>query len=186
MPNQRKVLYTRKSACLQPLRLLMEEQTRRVLVAWALDCAERPLAFFEARVPQEFRPREATLVSRMWAQGESKMPLARRAILSAHAAAGENGKRDPLAEAAARAIGHACATIHAETHALGLVFYWLTAAVWQAEPEQCEQRETEELLWLTEKLIYWRDHIETWNAPWAEFLLREEPNREKLLHERKG
>ena len=186
MPNQRKILYSRKSACIQPIRLLMEEQTHRVLVAWALDCAERPLTFFEARIPQEFRPREAIVVSRMWAQGEIKMPLARRAILRAHTAAGENGKRDPQAEAAASAIGHACATIHAETHALGLVFYWLTAAVRACAPEEREQREQEELLWLTERLIYWRDHIEEWNAPWTEFLLREEPNREKLLHEKKG
>jgi len=186
MPNQRKILYSRKSACIQPLRLLMEEQTHRVLAAWALDCAARPLAFFEERVPQEFRPREAIVVSRMWAQGEIKMPLAKRAILRAHAAAGEAGRRNPQAEAAARAVGHACATIHAETHALGLVFYWLTAAVRSAEPDAREQRETEELVWLTERLLFWRDNIDSWNAPWAAFLLREAPNKEKLLHEKKG
>ena len=59
MPKQRKILYSRDSACIQPLRLLMEEQTHRVLVAWALDCAERPLAFFQERIPDELRPREA-------------------------------------------------------------------------------------------------------------------------------
>lgn len=186
MPNQRKVLYSRKSECIQPLRLLMEEQTHRVLVAWALDCAKRPLAFFETRIPLDYRPREAIVVSRMWAQGEIKMPLARRAILRAHAAAGEAGKREPLAEAAARAVGHACATIHAETHALGLVFYWLTAAVRACAPEEREQRESEELLWFTERLIYWRDNIDEWNAPWTDFLLADAPNKEKLLHEKKG
>jgi hypothetical protein len=186
MPRQRKILYSRESACILPLRLLMEEQTHRVLVAWALDCAARPLAFFEERVSAELRPREAIIISRMWAQGEIKMPLARRAILQAHAAAGEAGKRDPLVEAAARAVGHACATIHTETHALGLVFYWLTAAVRECAPEEREQCESEALQWFTERLLYWRDHIEEWNAPWAEFLLREAPNKEKLLHEKKG
>lgn len=164
----------------------MEEQTRRVLVAWALDCAARPLAFFEEHIPTELRPREAIVVSRMWAQGQIKMPLVRSVILQAHAAAGEAGKRDPLAEAAARAVGHACATVHAETHALGLVFYWLTAVVRQCTPKERETRESEELQWFAEQLLYWRDHIDSWNAPWAEFLLRAAPNKEKLLHERKG
>lgn len=186
MAYHRKILYSRESECIQPLRQLMEEQTHRVLVAWALDCAARPLAFFEERIPADLRPREAIFVGRMWAQGESKMPLARRAILQAHSAAGEAGKRDPLAEAAARAVGHACASIHTETHALGLVFYWLTAVVRNCAPEERERRESEELLWLSERLLYWRDHIEDWNAPWAAFLLREAPNREKLLHEKKG
>jgi len=186
MPYQRKILYSRNSACIQPLRLLMEEQTPRVLVAWALDCAARPLAFFEARIPAELRPREAIELGRMWAQGEIKMPLAKRAILQAHAAAGEAGEHDPLAEAAARAVGHACACVHTETHALGLVFYWLTAAVRQSAPEEREQRENAELLWLTERLLYWSNHIDAWNAPWAAFLLRDEPNREKRLHEQKG
>jgi hypothetical protein len=125
-------------------------------------------------------------MSRMWAQGAIKMPLARRAILQAHAAAGETGEHDPFAEAAAKAVGHACACVHTETHALGLVFYWLTAAVRQSAPEEREQRERAELLWFSERLLYWRDHIDTWNAPWAAFLLRDEPNREKLLHERNG
>jgi hypothetical protein len=66
------------------------------------------------------------------------------------------------------------------------LFYWLTAVVRGCAPEEQEQRENEELQWLTERLIYWRDHIESWNAPWAAFLLREEPNKEKLLHEKKG
>ena len=95
MVRQRKVLYSRNSACIQPLRLLMEEQTHRVLAAWALDCAARPLAFFEERIPAELRPREAIELSRMWARGAIKMPLARRIILQAHAAAGEAGEHDP-------------------------------------------------------------------------------------------
>ncbi|HML68065.1 MAG TPA: hypothetical protein PKA81_06660 [Clostridia bacterium] len=186
MPGQRKILYSRKSACIEPLRLLIEEQTHRTLVAWALECASRPLAFFEGRVACELRPREAVNRTYLWAQGEIKMPEARRAILAAHKAAGEAGRIDLCAEAAARAVGHACATVHAATHALGLVFYWLTAVARNTAPEQRDLREQEELAWLTERLLYWQDHIENWNAPWAAFLLREAPNQEKLLHERKG
>lgn len=186
MAYQRKILYSRQSACIEPLRRLMEEQTHRTLVAWALDCAARPLAFFEERVAGELRPREAVNLSRLWAQGKIKMPQARRAILSAHAAAGEAGETDACAEAAARAVGHACATVHTETHALGLVFYWLTAAVRDAAPEKRDQREREELAWLRERLLFWQAHLEDWNAPWAEFLLRDVPNREKLLREKRG
>ena len=186
MAYQRKILYSRQSACIEPLRRLIEAQTHRTLVAWALDCAARPLAFFECRVPGESRPRDAIGMTRLWAQGEIKMPLARRAILAAHAAAGEIAQTDALAEAAARAVGHACATVHAETHALGLVFYWLTAAVRDTAQDLRDQREGEELAWLTERLLFWRENVELWNAPWADFLLRDAPNREKLLHEKRG
>ncbi len=186
MAYQRKILYSRQSACIEPLRLLMEEQTHSTLVAWALDCAARPLAFFEGRVAGELRPREAVNVARLWAQGEIKMPEARRAILSAHTAAGEAGEEDALAEAAARAVGHACATVHTETHALGLVFYWLTAAVRGVEENERERREAQELAWLYERLLFWQEHLAEWNAPWAAFLQRDIPNREKLLHEKRG
>ena len=184
MKTRRKLLYTRESECIQPLRALMEQQTHRALVAWALDCAARPLAFFEERVKYELRPREAIQISKMWARGTIKMPTARHAILAAHRAAGEAGAADPLAEASARAVGHACATIHAETHALGLAYYWLTAVHRAAEPEEAEQRVQEELIFLMERLAWWEEHIESWGAPWASFLLRNAPNKEKIRHEK--
>ncbi|MEA4869531.1 MAG: hypothetical protein VB062_02700 [Christensenella sp.] len=184
MARQRKILFTRESECIQPLRQLIERQTHRTLVAWALDCAARPLAFFEERIPKEVRPREAMEISRLWARGEVKMPFARRAILAAHRAAGEAGAIDPRAEAAARAVGHACATIHAETHALGLVFYWLSALFRSAEPEDADRKIQSELRFLTERLLWWEQNPSEWDAPWAVFLRKDMPNKERLRHER--
>lgn len=184
MTTPRKLLYTRGSECIQPLRALVERQTHRALVAWALECAKRPLAFFEERVLQDLRPREALARSAAWARGEIKMPAARNAILAAHRAAGEARAADQAAEAAARAVGHACATVHAETHALGLAYYWLTAVHRASEPDRAEARAEEETAYLLERLCWWEGHIESWDAPWAAFLLRDVPNKEKIKSEK--
>lgn len=94
---------------------------------WALDCAQIPLEHFELKYPNETRLRTCLEVSKSWARGEIKMPLARRAILNAHAVAKEID--DPEYDALCHAIGHAGATVHAKCHAIGLPMYELTAIV---------------------------------------------------------
>jgi hypothetical protein len=53
----------------------------------AADCAERVLALFESRAPNDDRPRKAIDAARAWARGEIRVSAARTAALSAHAAA---------------------------------------------------------------------------------------------------
>ena len=45
----KKLLVTRESACLQPIRELIEKQKHRTLVSWTIECAEHILPIFEEK-----------------------------------------------------------------------------------------------------------------------------------------
>ena len=96
----------------------------RLLAAWAGDCAERVLPFFENHGPDE-RPRHAVATARAWAGGSIKVGAAQKAAVASHAAAREASH--PAAVAAARAAGHAAATAHCADHSLGAAHYALKA-----------------------------------------------------------
>ena len=180
----RKILFSRDSACIQPIRELIENQKHRTLALWAVDCAMPVLDFFQARYPEEKRPYEAIEAAKAWMRGDIKMPAAKKAIHAAHHAAAE-ALSDPAACVAARAIGHAAATVHVETHALGLVFYGLTAFVLDASPEDADRIVAEECKRYYDRLLYWQTHIDDTERKWAPFLMREDvPNKEKLLRQK--
>ncbi|MFT4279778.1 putative immunity protein, partial [Microbacterium sp.] len=48
----------------------LSEADRRLVAAWAADCAERVLPLFEAEAPDDDRPRDAIFRSRAFARGE--------------------------------------------------------------------------------------------------------------------
>lgn len=180
----KKLLFSRESECIQPLRSLVEEQTHKTLVLWALDCAPRFLAIFEKYCPNDTRPRELIDIAKLWAKGEVKMPVAKKAIHAAHQAAAGAGAF-PSAQAAARAVGHAAATIHVETHALGIVFYGLTALVYEEDPEDIGAFAAKECDWFYEKLQYWAANYDKVDTTWAPFLMKETmPNKEALLRKK--
>jgi len=89
---------------------------RRAQAAWAADCTERVLPYFEEAFPDDDRPRKAIEAARAWARGEIRVGEARTAALAAHAAA-RFAAEHPSACAAARAAGHAAATAHMVGHA---------------------------------------------------------------------
>ncbi|MFE3110715.1 putative immunity protein [Kitasatospora indigofera] len=93
--------------------VIISEEDRRQLGAWAADCAERVLHLFEADAPADTRPREAIEGIRSYARGEIPRGPLRPLAHAALAAAREAGA--PAATAAARAAGYAAATpyIHA-------------------------------------------------------------------------
>lgn len=185
----RKVLFSRESECIQPIRSLIEKQTHKTLVLWALDCARRFLDIFEKDFPDETRPRRMIDIAKLWAKGEVKMPVAKKVIHEAHNAA-TDAEGYPAAQAAARAIGHAAGTIHVETHALGMVFYGLTALVYAEKPENFDDFVNKECDWFLERLKYWETNYDKVETDWATFLLDENrPNKEAMLRkklERKG
>jgi len=91
---------------------------RRAQAAWAADCAERVLPYFEEAFPDDDRPRKTIEAARAWARGEIRVGEARAAALGAHAAARDAAAAGhPSACAAARAAGHAAATAHMVGHA---------------------------------------------------------------------
>lgn len=94
--------------------LTLTDDDRRLVGAWAADCAERVLALFEANAAADVRPRDAIEGVRAFAAGGRRTARLRGLALAALAAAREIG--DPAAAAAARAAGIAASTAY--THAL--------------------------------------------------------------------
>ena len=169
--NGYQLLFSRDSECLQDLIRLIEKQKHRTLVRWALDCAQEPLALFEMKYPDDPRPRKALALCEAWARGIIKMQAAKRAILDAHAVAKEIDDKEYIA--ISHAIGHAGATVHVEAHALGLVFYELTALVRHVGLEKCDLAVIKKIDYYSERLLYWQENIATLDVSWAKFLLDE-------------
>lgn len=85
--------------------------------------AERVLFVFEKERPNDNRPRRAIEAIKAWAQGKRILGMkeVRKLSLDSHAAARE--AKSDAAKFAARAAGHAIATWHVPTHALGAFGY---------------------------------------------------------------
>jgi len=104
----------------------LTEADRRVVAAWAADCAERVLGLFEADAPGDSRPREAIARARAFARGESSIAdEIRRRFMNGGAA---HEASAPAAVAAARAAGQAAAVPHMGAHALGAAAFAAKAA----------------------------------------------------------
>jgi Imm-5 like putative immunity protein len=80
----------------EPGRLTLGEADRRTLAVWAADCAERTLPLFEARAPNDRRPRDAIDGLRAFARGEMRIGKARVLSAAAHAAGGASAIRPRL------------------------------------------------------------------------------------------
>jgi len=123
-----------------------DKQDQRLMAAWAADCVERVLPFFEKAYPQDDRPRKAIQACRTWVQtGVFKMAEIRGASLAAHAAA-RQAKENHAAAFAARAAGQAVATAHVPQHAFGGAYYALKAIA-AADPVHAERNVAKEHNW---------------------------------------
>lgn len=177
------ILFSHDSRCLQELLGLIRLQSHRTLVMWALDCAKMPLIQFEAKYPDELRPGICLNMCEAWARGKIKMPAAKRAILDSHAAAKEI--HDEEYGALCHAIGHAGATVHVETHAIGLPMYELTSIVLKYGKNDFHEPVAEKIEYYKERMIYWHENTDKLKLDWASFLLDDSrPNKEKLLLEK--
>lgn len=111
-----------------PIATLVSKSDHKVLGMWAADCAERVLPLFEARYPNDDRPRKAIAALREWVRtGVFTMAGVRSSSLAAHAAARVVKEWDDAARSAARSAGQAIATAHVARHALGAAVYAATA-----------------------------------------------------------
>jgi hypothetical protein len=136
-----------------PMETLVKETDQRTLAAWAIDCAERVLPFFEDKFPEDPRPRDALATLRAWiATGEFHMAVIRSASLASHAAARDAGEDTP-ARSAARAAGQAVATAHVPSHSRGAAIY-AQQAVWRAaDPGNGEAAVAKEREWQYRHLL---------------------------------
>ncbi len=170
----RRLLVTRDSECLKPLRDLITRQKRRTLVLWALECGRESLNLFESLHPDDTRPREALRSAEEWAAGRIKMPLAKRAAETAHHAANDAGD-DHIARAAARAIGHVVGTVHTPGHAIGVAMYQITALLFASPRGDWASVMENSCKLYCQRLLYWERHVDDEERDWAGFLLRDHP-----------
>lgn len=183
LKKRSQILFSRDSLCLQALLEQISLQSHRVLVEWAFICVERPLEILDRHLPGDRRPRTAVELCRQWAAGEVKMPVAKKALLAAHQAAKTAGPEDA---ALCHAVGQACATVHVETHAIGLPIYELTALVRSIGLDACRAPVEQRVGEYTDCLRCCRELDRTNPKPWAAFLLDDSrPNKERLLAEKR-
>jgi hypothetical protein len=104
----------------------LSEEDRRIVAAWAADCAERVLALFESEAPTDDRPRDAIARARGFARGDlDTAGEIRRRFVAGRAA---QAVSSPAAVAAARAAAQAAAVAHMGAHALGAAAYAANSA----------------------------------------------------------
>ena len=104
----------------------LSEADRRLVAAWAADCAERVLGLFESEAQNDDRPRALIDRTRAFARGELRTADEIRRRFSGGVAAGD--VKSAAAAAAARAAGQAVAVCHMGAHALGAAAYAVKAA----------------------------------------------------------
>ncbi|WEG08908.1 hypothetical protein PU630_16960 [Microbacterium horticulturae] len=104
----------------------LSEADRRIVAAWAADCAERVLPLFEAEAPDDDRARDAIARARAFSRGElGAAEEIRRRFVAGRAAA---SAQTPAGVAAARAAAQASGVAHMGAHALGAAAYAAKAA----------------------------------------------------------
>jgi hypothetical protein len=127
----------------------LTDEHHRLLAAWALECAEHVLHFFEEVRPDDPRPREALELGHGWIRGEVGMMDARQAAFAANAAG--RGLPDP-ARFAALSVGQAAAVPHVAAHDLGAAAYAIRSAQAAAPFGQEEDARLRELEWQRERI----------------------------------
>ncbi len=121
----------------------LSEADRRIVAAWAADCAARVLPLFEAEAPEDDRPRDAIARTRAFARGRlGAAEEIRRRFVAARAAHGVSAP----AAAAARAAAQAASVAHMGAHALGAAAYAAKAAG-LAAADRSEARIRKEIRW---------------------------------------
>ncbi|GAB3797525.1 hypothetical protein GCM10028798_08900 [Humibacter antri] len=125
----------------------LSETDRRIVAAWAADCAERVLPLFEAETDDD-RVRDAIERARAFSRGElGAAEEIRRRFVAGRAA---QSATTPAAKAAARAAAQASGVAHMGAHALGAAAYAARATA-LAHPERPDATD-DEIRWQLEHL----------------------------------
>lgn len=123
MPKLRKMLGNADSPYILSLMHLIETQSVQTIAGWCTAYAEKQiLPIYEKSYPADSRPADALEAFQGYIGGTVKLPEVKKAVANANAAAKE-AEGNPAAQAAARAVGQAAASIYTPTHSLGMAFY---------------------------------------------------------------
>lgn len=182
LQRKNQILFSRQSACLQPLLAQIRLQSHRTLVLWAFACVKQPLARLKEHMPQELRPAKAVELCQLWAMGKVKMPVAKQALLQAHQVAKEIESPEDIA--LCHAVGQACAAVHVETHAIGLAIYELTAIVRRFGLKECRTPVEDRIAEYSFVLTQCQQAAEDKRLQWAPFLLLDRANKEQQLQQK--
>ena len=166
--RKNQILFSKDSLLLADLSQLTEQANHRSLILWALELAEETARVLAEKHPEDHRPREAIAVSRAWASGEIKMPIAKQAILNCHAMAKELAH--PADIARCHAVGQACSVVHPAGHALGYPMYELTAIVLEQGLDNCRDTVEQRVMYYEQRLRYRAEYENTCQLNWAGFL----------------
>lgn len=164
LKRKNQVLFSKNSACLQPLALMLADTDHRTAVLWALDLAAQTVSALGESYPDEARPSLALEAAWSWARGEIRMREAQRRILDCHALAKELDDRAD--RALCHAVGQACSVVHTTGHALGYPVYELTAIVLKEGAGAVVRRIGE----YQDLLLYWKGREPDDSFVWAGFL----------------
>jgi hypothetical protein len=132
MPKKlRKMLGDLNSPSVAVLRVLIDTQSEDTIRKWCLEYAEiKILPIFEKHCPGDDRPRQAVEAAHEYLDGKVKFPVVKDIILNQCHQAARELDANPVAQAAARAVGQGSAVIHTLTHSLGLFFYAAAAVAY--------------------------------------------------------
>lgn len=123
MQAVRKMLGKKDSPHILSLMNLIGTQSKGTVARWCIDYARGELLpIYQKSYPRDGRGEAALDAADRWLSGELKLPVVKKLILEAHAAARE-AQGNPAAQAAMRAVGQAASVVHVVTHALGIAFY---------------------------------------------------------------
>ena len=156
--SKNKILFTRESGCISDLSALICKQSHLTIVLWVFDCLKELSALILEKHPHEKDIQSAMDLCCLWAHGDIKMPMAKRAILDCHKVA--KRLESPFDIAICHSIGQGLSSIHVETHALGMVFYHLTSLVIECEYKDFEDEVLKKLDYYKERLIFWEENTD--------------------------
>jgi len=126
MPKKklRKLLGDVNAPSVVALRDLINTQSKETIIRWCLSYAtDKILPIYEKHCPDDSRPRNAINAAYDYLDKKVKFPDVKNIILNECHAAARDLEANPIAQAAARAVGQGSAVVHTLTHSLGLYFY---------------------------------------------------------------
>lgn len=118
--------------CISMMRLI-ETQNLRTLSVWAIAYAgQNYLEIYQAEYPGDLRLKEAVSACEAYLEGKGEGKEI-KAVLKEAGQIARDITDNPTAQAAARAVSTACATIQTPTNALGFLFYGAAAVAYSKE-----------------------------------------------------
>lgn len=127
MAKPRKMLGSAESPYILSLMSAIETQSAATIAKWSTAYARQYiLPIYAVFYPDDQRPEQAFDAAEIYLRAEMKLPDAKRIIQAVNESA-KQAESFPAAQAAAKAIGQASASIHRSTAALSMAFYGAAA-----------------------------------------------------------